>query len=72
MEREERDGRVDGLATLGTQSHHLQPGLVDLLSKLIDGDVGRRAHEHWRPGLLHQVVDDGGRRDGLTSAGRAL
>ena len=72
MQGQEGDGRVDGLATLGTQSHHLQPGLVDLLSKLIDGDVGRRAHEHGRPGLLHQVVDDGGRRDGLTGTRRAL
>ena len=72
MEREERDGRVNGLATLGTQSHHLQARLVDLLRQLVNGDVGRRAHEHRPTALLHQMVDDGCRRDRLASAGRSL
>ena len=72
MEREERDGRVYGLATLGAQSHDLQSGLVDLLCQLVDGDVGRCTHEHWRTGLFHQVVDDRRRGDRLPSARRAL
>lgn len=37
-------GRVNGFPALGTQPHHLQPSLVDLLCQLINGDVTGSTH----------------------------
>jgi hypothetical protein len=55
-----------------TQQAHLQARAVDLLRQLVDGDVAGRAHKHGPLAQLHKVVHNGGRRDGLASAGRAL
>ena len=46
VESQEGNWRVNGLTRLGTQSHHLQPCAVDLLSQLVHGNVARGTHQH--------------------------
>lgn len=38
------NGRVDRFARSGAEPHGLHSGAVDLLSQLIDGNIGRRTH----------------------------
>lgn len=45
---------------------YLEAGAVDLLSELVDGDVGGSTDEHRTPRLLDQVVHHRGRGDRLT------
>lgn len=52
VQRKEGHGGVDGFPALGTQPHHLQASLVDLLRQLIHSDVTGSTHEHW-PGRTH-------------------
>lgn len=41
---------VNGLPALGTQPHHLEAGLVDLLRELVDGNVTGSTHQYWAGG----------------------
>lgn len=56
VQSEEGHGRVDGLSALGTQPHHLQARLVDLLSELIHGDVTWSAHKNWPAGEFKSLI----------------
>lgn len=53
VQGQEGHGGVDGLAALGTQTNHLEAGLVDLLCQLVHGDVAGGTHQH-RPGKTSQ------------------
>ncbi|RNA40826.1 hypothetical protein BpHYR1_006775 [Brachionus plicatilis] len=70
--RQKADRRVDGLAALGAQTHHLEASAVYFFGELVDSDVAGRAHQHLTVALLGQVVDDGGRGDRLAGARRTL
>lgn len=52
VQSEEGHRGVDGFPALGTQPHHLQASLVDLLCQLIHSDVTGSTHEHW-PGRIN-------------------
>lgn len=47
VQSKEGHGRVDGFPALGTQPHHLQPSLVDLLCQLVNCNVTGSTHQHW-------------------------
>mmetsp|Transcript_85518 Transcript_85518/g.151348 ORF Transcript_85518/g.151348 Transcript_85518/m.151348 type:complete len:228 (+) Transcript_85518:1573-2256(+) len=57
---------------LGTETHHLEARLVQLLSKLINGDVGWCANKDLSLILASEVVDNGGAGNGLASTWRTL
>ena len=63
---------VEGFTRLGRQTHDLKPSHVDLLGELVDGDVRWSAHKDLAGVHFGEVIDDGGRGDGLSGAGRAL
>ena len=72
MQCEEGHGGIDGLSALGRQPHHPQPTLVQLLRQLVDGNVGRRTHQHGAATRLHQVVHNCCRGDSLAGTGWTL
>lgn len=50
MQSQEGHRGVNGLPALGTQPHHLEAGLVDLLRELVDGNVTGSTHQYWAGG----------------------
>lgn len=72
MQGEESDWGIDCFTRLGTHSDYLQSGLVNLLCELVHSGVGRGADENLSSGLLGELVDETGARDGLASSRRAL
>lgn len=72
VERQEGDGGIQGLARLCGETDDFEARCVYLLGELIDGNVGRGTDEDLAGVHLGEVVDDGGRGDGLAGSGRAL
>ena len=50
VQSQEGHRRVNGLPALGTEPHHLQARLVDLLRQLVDRNVAGSTHQHWPAG----------------------
>ena len=68
VQGEEGHRGLDGLPTLGTQTHHLEARLVDLLRELVHRDVRGGTHQHLAVTLLGQMVHHSGRGDRLACA----
>lgn len=72
MKGEEGDGGFESFAGLGGDADDLETGRVDLLGELVDGDVGGGGNEDLTGVHLREMVDDGGRGDGLSGTGGTL
>ena len=72
VQSQKGDGRIEGLAGLGREPDDFETGRVDLLRELINGNIGRCAHEDLTRVHLREVIDDRGGSNGLACSGRSL
>ncbi len=57
-----------GLTGFGCNSHHSEPGSVNLFGKLIDGYIGGSADENLPDVLSSKMEDKGSRSDSFASS----